>query len=512
MTDHSRALRKVAAELATTIAELPFPPVARAISEQAEHPTEPAMQAILRAAREVLGSPAAAWDATELQALTLAPYDEALRAVLEERLDKRWSALSTVVRQLRASGAVDSSVDDDAAVLHVLAVGLGLAMLAPLSPKWSASDAWTTLAARLLESLAAIDPDLDDGDGTHRTWRARVTTSNNPAALARLLRVLALMRITVATMLTAPGEQGRQLVDLILRAPQNIERDTIAQAIASVGEQVIVARGLASDAEDIASRVLRLSAILANRPEAAPQGAADLVLGDSFAVVNAAEGPDASEHVLRLQWTVERHVVIHRSAPFTHAEFTRASALLELVEALSKARGSAEGFGWAQALPDGTRMWIRLARPQDAAPVEQMHARSSESSIYNRYFTPMNSWREENLRRISGGHRGATLVATVEGGTVVALGNIFPAGTEDALDGEIAVLVEDEWQHLGIGRQILQHLIEIAPRLGFAHVVAYVLAENDAMITLLRSLEQTWEVVADHDLGSTVVCLRAAVG
>jgi hypothetical protein len=32
------------------------------------------------------------------------------------------------------------------------------------------------------------------------------------------------------------------------------------------------------------------------------------------------------------------------------------------------------------------------------------------------------------------------------------------------------------------------------------------------MITLLRSLEQTWEVVADHDLGSTVVCLRAAVG
>lgn len=41
-----------------------------------------------------------------------------------------------------------------------------------------------------------------------------------------------------------------------------------------------------------------------------------------------------------------------------------------------------------------------------------MHKRCSKRSRYHRYFTPMNSWRDENLRRISGGDRGATLVAT----------------------------------------------------------------------------------------------------
>jgi RimJ/RimL family protein N-acetyltransferase len=138
-----------------------------------------------------------------------------------------------------------------------------------------------------------------------------------------------------------------------------------------------------------------------------------------------------------------------------------------------------------------------------------MHARCSADSIYERYFTPMNTWREENLRRISGGHRGATLVATIEGGEVVGLGNIFPVGKEQTDAGEIAVIVEDAWQQRGIGRRMLEHLVDIAPRLGFTSIDAYVLAQNEAMLRLLRSLPLHWQVRTDHDLGATVTCLRA---
>jgi len=511
MASKDRALRSVAGELAEEVKALPFPPVAAAMREQADHPTQPPFQAIMQAAREVLGSPAAAWDSDELLAMTLAEYSTELREALEHRLDQRWDALQSVVRQLRSAGAVDSTIDDNAAVLHVLAVGLGLAMLAPLAPRWSEASDWDALSARLLESLAAIDPQLEDGDESHLTWRARTTLTNNPAALARVLRVLSLMRINVLTMLTAPADPGRQLVDFILRVPVDIERATLIQALDSVADNVIVARGESTDADDIATRVLRLSAALAGHPEAAPQAAADLVLADSFEVVDATQGSDAAAHVLRLQWTVERHLVLRREAPFTDAEFMRASALLALVEALSKARGSHESFGWSETLTDGSRMWIRLARPEDAELIAQMHTRCSEDSVYQRYFTPMNSWREDNLRRISGEHRGATLVATIEGGTVVALGNIFPLGKNDGDAGEIAVIVEDAWQRRGIGRQVLEHLIELAPRLGFVQIIAYVLAQNESMIRLLKSLSVQWEVDAAHDLGASITCLRANV-
>jgi RimJ/RimL family protein N-acetyltransferase len=512
MARRERSLRSVAEELADEIRALPFPPASAAIQEQADNATEPAFQAIMRAAREVLGTPAAAWEADELLAMTLAEFSPELQAVLEHRLEQRWNALHAVVRQLRSAGAVDSTIDDNAAVLHVLAVGLGLAMLEPVAPHWSAASDWAALSARLLESLAAIDPQLDDGDGSHVTWRARITLTNNPAGLARVLRVLALMRVNVLTMLTAPIDDGRQLVDFVLRVPWNIERATLMQALESVANHVIVARGEVTDADDIATRVLSLSTALVRHPEAAPQAAADLVLADSFEVVDATQGPDASPHVLRLQWTVEKHVVVRREAPFTHAEFIRASALLALVEALSQARGASESFGWSETLADGSRMWIRLGRPEDADPVADMHARCSQDSIYQRYFTPMNSWREENLRRISGGHRGATLVATIEGGTVVALGNIFPLGSDDADTGEIAVIVEDAWQNRGIGRRMLEHLVELAPRLGFARIDAYVLAQNTSMVRLLRRLPVEWETMADHDLGASITCLRADVG
>lgn len=505
-----KALQRRAAELADRISALPFPPIAQAMQAQAEQPEEPAMQAIMRAAREVLGSPAAAWEPLELQGMTLASYDEHLREVLEHRLEQRWAALKAVIGQLRESGAVDVSIEDDAAVLHVVAVGLGLALLSPLAPRWSELRAWSALAARLLEALAAIDPLLDDDLESDITWRARVTTSNNPAAVARLLRVLALMRIHVVTMLTAPGQEGRQLIDLVLHAPPEIERSTIVQAIDSVGDQVIVARGMQQDADDIATRVLMRSAELAHRPDAAPQAVADLVLADSYEVVPAAEGPNATAHLLRLQWTVEQHVLLRRETPFTKVEFARASALLALVDALATASGETETFGWSEFLPDGERMWIRLGRPEDAEQVALMHERSSENSTYQRYFTPRNTWRDENLRRLSGGHRGATLVAALGKGKVIALGNIFPVQEEDIRDGEIAVIVDDDWQRRGIGARMMGHLVELAPRLGFDHVVAYVLAQNQPMLDLLRSMDLDWQVTP-HDLGGSVTCLRAPV-
>jgi AcrR family transcriptional regulator len=124
--------------LRQVVEQLPFPPVAEHMAAQARNPTEPALQALMRAAREVLGDPGAAWDPLELQAILTAPYDEATRAVMTERLNLRWDAAREVVHQLRGPASSDDDSDvigDDAAALHLIAVGLGLALLAPISDR-----------------------------------------------------------------------------------------------------------------------------------------------------------------------------------------------------------------------------------------------------------------------------------------------------------------------------------------------------------------------------------------
>ena len=498
--------------LRVVVESLPFPPISEALQQQAQQPSVPAMQALLTAAREVLGSPAAAWDTREIQALALARYDPALGAVVQHRLDQRRAALTEVVRQLRGSGAVDDTIDDDAAALHLLAVGLGLSVIAGASTNWNAPSGWTGLSARLLESLAAVELPTAAPAAEVSTWRARVTISTSPTALARLLRILALMQVTVVTVLGAQHASGEQLVDLILHAPLELDRESLAQALGSVGSHVIVARGATDDADDIATRVLQRCAALVADPDAAAQAAADLVLADSWEVTAAAEGADTSADVLRMQWTLERHVVLRRAnAPFTRTEHDRASALLALVAALAQSRGVEEGYGWSTQLRDGSRLWIRLARPADAQAVADMHERCSERSRYHRYFTPMNTWREENLRRISGGHRGATLVATSEDGAIVALGNVFPEGPSDETGAEIAVIVDDRWHRRGLGRQMLLRLVDVARRLSFDSLTAYVLVDNRGMVALLESLPLQWEIGHDRQLGASVLSMRASL-
>ncbi|MDO8308481.1 MAG: GNAT family N-acetyltransferase [Actinomycetota bacterium] len=493
--------------LRLAVERLPFPPIAEHVRAQAIDPAQPALQALLQAAREVLGDPAAAWDPLELQGIVAARYDPAMREVVSVRLNERWDAALAVVDQLRGSQPAEP-FDNDAAALHLIAVGLGLSLLSPLAPRWSDARSWTALSARLLEALAAED--AGDHDRATTAWRARLTIADVPSAMARLLRVLSVLRVRVVSIFTAPALEGAQLVDLFLSAPPDVDRDTITHGLSSVGTDVIVAGGGPDDATDVATRVLQLSAALVSDPDAAPEAAANLVLANSWEVIDASEGPDASAFVLRLQWTLERHVVLRRfGAPFTRTEQNRASALLELVSALSEARGDEGGFGWREALPGGEVVAVRLARPQDAEAVEAMHERASPESRYQRYFTPMNQWREDNLRRISGGHRGGTLVVTGSSGEVIALGNVFPIGPHDADTGEIALIVDDAWHGRGVGQLLTAHLIGVAGRLGFSRLVAYVLAENRAMLHVLERTGLEWKVTPDHDLGASVTCLAA---
>ena len=58
----------------------------------------------------------------------------------------------------------------------------------------------------------------------------------------------------------------------------------------------------------------------------------------------------------------------------------------------------------------------------------------------------------------------------------------------DNATGEFALLVRPDHARLGLGRQLLVALIEHARRRGIGRVWGVVLAENEAMLSLARSL------------------------
>ncbi len=489
--------------LRLVISAMPYSSVTKSLDVNLDSSENHALHLLLSASRDVWGDPASAWDSLELSALAGASFDEGLREILAKRIEHRWEKSHAIVIKMREEGLIDPTVDIDSIVLHIIAVGIGIAMLSPVLPLSVSETQWSALSARLLDSLAVIDPVIPHPGELANFWRIRTTLTGMPSATARLLRVLSLLNVAVVSLTSIDLTSADQQIDAILKAPQNLDRATLRQAIDSVGKDVIVAHGNESDTVDVATRVLRLSSVLASNPAFAPQAAADLVLAQSWEVVEATSGENSTEHVLRLQWTLDHHVILRReAASFTQVEYQRASALLELVEALITASGVTSEFGWVDELANNNPVLVRLARPEDTAAVEQLHKRSSEKSIYQRYFTPKNSWREENLRRVSGGHSGITLVVTDRDNELMALANVFPLSATELNIGEIAYLVEDRYQGQGIGKILLEHSQDLAARLGYTKLVAYVLNDNPVMRKML--LSQDWIQVPAPEFGPAV--------
>ena len=232
--------------------------------------------------------------------------------------------------------------------------------------------------------------------------------------------------------------------------------------------------------------------LIAN-PGWAPYAAMQLVAADHVEVVRATEGQVDGPDVLRLQWTPERHVLLRREwAPFTRVEQARASALLRLSAAIAVATGVPDAQGWVEPVRNGT-VWIRLAHPEDADAVGAMHQRCSDRTLYLRY-VGSGDWHEIQMRRLSGGHSGATLVALGDDGRVIGLGNVFPESPDDTTSAEIAVLVEDAHHGEGIGTALIRRELRMAERMGFTEVVAVVLAENGAMTRMLERTGLEWSV------------------
>jgi GNAT superfamily N-acetyltransferase len=160
-------------------------------------------------------------------------------------------------------------------------------------------------------------------------------------------------------------------------------------------------------------------------------------------------------------------------------------------------------------LRDGARLVVRPIEAADADALVALHARLSADTIYRRYFgvrPHLSPTEVERFTRVDGRTRFA-LVA-LQAADLVAVARY--EGRPGDRSAELAVVVDDALQHQGVGRLMLERLVDVAREAGIESLVADVLAGNAAMLALLRTLGLPRRTETDGDTVTVLVDLSPA--
>lgn len=142
-------------------------------------------------------------------------------------------------------------------------------------------------------------------------------------------------------------------------------------------------------------------------------------------------------------------------------------------------------------LADGTNITIRPIRPEDAEIEQSFVRKLSAQSKYFRFMQSLNELTPEMLIRFTqlDYNRELALIAVQEKlGKEVELGVARYVMNPDGKSCEFALVVADEWQHRGIGSQLMTHLMDAAQERGFNSMDGEILSDNQKMLDLVKSL------------------------
>ena len=118
-----------------------------------------------------------------------------------------------------------------------------------------------------------------------------------------------------------------------------------------------------------------------------------------------------------------------------------------------------------------TPMIVRPSTVRDLPAVAQMHGRCSPRSLLDRYRA---GGRPPAVAALDAALRNQfSVVVALADGSVVAVGALTPDRAHNHLSAEIGLLVQDAWQRLGIGTELVTHLAGVAQVAGYHEIIAY---------------------------------------
>jgi len=166
---------------------------------------------------------------------------------------------------------------------------------------------------------------------------------------------------------------------------------------------------------------------------------------------------------------------------------------------------AAKEYRAEETLLDGRTIVIRAIRPQDRSSLLEISRHLSERSIHSRFLFFKKGLSDKELAyftEVDFKTHVALLAAIERDGKEVPIGVsryiVIDAPGEPPC-AEPAVVVEDDFQGLGVGTLLLRHLAKIAKDAGVLEFVAYVLSDNREMMELLEhtGLELARNIWAD---------------
>jgi GNAT superfamily N-acetyltransferase len=133
----------------------------------------------------------------------------------------------------------------------------------------------------------------------------------------------------------------------------------------------------------------------------------------------------------------------------------------------------------------GATLHLRPIRSDDAAKLVAFHGRLSFDSIYRRYFSVHPELSHDEVIHLTEVDYVDRLALVIEDGNdLVAVGRYdrYPSSTT----AEVAFVVRDDCQHLGLGHRLLQALADAARVRGITTLTAETLFENHDMMSVFR--------------------------
>lgn len=145
-------------------------------------------------------------------------------------------------------------------------------------------------------------------------------------------------------------------------------------------------------------------------------------------------------------------------------------------------------------MKNGSQVTIRPIRPEDEPLMVKFHETLSDRSVYLRYFCSLSLHRRvahERLLRICFGDydREMALVAECPDPSagerrILGVGRMNKLHAHN--EAELAVLVSDQYQKLGLGNELLRRVVEIARHEKVSRVSAEMLPDNVAMQIIIK--------------------------
>jgi RimJ/RimL family protein N-acetyltransferase len=164
-------------------------------------------------------------------------------------------------------------------------------------------------------------------------------------------------------------------------------------------------------------------------------------------------------------------------------------------------------------LADGTSVFIRPIRPDDAPRLVDFYSRLSKQTAHQRFFTLRRRLPPDWARSFANVdyQRRLALIAereTVDEPELIGVGRYESAEGEDL--PELAFVIQDGWQGRGLGALLLDAVLHAAQSRGLRRFRAFVLAENTRMLDLLTRSTDIEERTIEDGVVTLILSPRAA--